>query len=76
MISYNIFFLYKIIATIIERTTLAININDADKGLLANSPKGTFIPKKELIIVGTLITIVAPAKNFIISFRLWFQIVQ
>ena len=33
-------------------------------------PKGTFIPRNEDIIVGIDRTMVAPARNFIILFRL------
>ena len=36
----------------------------------SRKPNGTFIPKKEEIIVGIENTIVIPAKTFIITFRL------
>ena len=50
-----------------------IKANDA--GLSPNSPSGTFIPKKDAIIVGTEKTIVIPARNFIITFKL-FDIIE
>ena len=45
-----------------------IKANDA--GFSPSSPRGTFIPKKDAIIVGTENTIVIPVKNFIKTFKL------
>ena len=47
------------------------NIMKNDKGLSLNIPRGTFIPIKLATMVGIDITIVRPARNFIILFRLF-----
>jgi hypothetical protein len=46
-----------------------------DKGLVSKLPKGTFIPIKLATMVGIEITIVKPARNFIIVFKLLEMIV-
>ena len=55
-----------IIDSIIERANIPI----AESGSVPKLPNGTFIPRNEDIIVGTDITIVTPARNFMTSFRL------
>ena len=59
------------IATKIEIKVANIPIPKKAQGLLLNIPKGTFIPRKEAIMVGIESTIVIPAKNFIIMFKLF-----
>ena len=49
--------------------------NRKDSSLFPIIPNGTFIPKKEAIIVGIENTIVIPAKNFIMTLRLLEMIV-
>ena len=58
-------------AAIRERMIDNKNIMKNDKGLSLNIPKGTFIPMKLATIVGIDITIVKPARNFIILFKLF-----
>ena len=52
--------------TIIEIRTK----NKKDKGFTPTSPRGTFIPINDAIIVGMEITSVIEVKNFITSFKL------
>ena len=64
------FFLRSIKAIIKEKTNEVIIKIGKALVLVLIDPKGTFIPRKEDIIVGIDSTIVAPAKNFIIMFKL------
>ena len=45
-------------------------MSSAAFGSLPRWTKGTFIPRKDEIMVGTEITIVMPARNFMILLRL------
>ena len=58
------------IAIIMDRTKEPILMINTDWGEVDKNPSGTFIPKKEYIMVGMDNTIVAPAKNFITIFKL------
>ena len=57
-------------AKISETINEIIQIIKNDKSLSPTIPSGTFIPKKEAIIVGTENTIVIAVKNFTITFKL------
>ena len=65
------FFFFNMIPTITDKiidttVTVIIELVSVDK-----LPRGIFIPKNDDIIVGTDITIVNPAKNFIAMFKLF-----
>ena len=64
------FFFFNHLASKIEIINETIQIKKKDNSLLPIKPNGTFIPKKEAIMVGIEKTIVIPAKNFMITFRL------
>lgn len=42
-----------------------------EKSLVLKNPSGTFIPKNDAIMVGIENTMVIPARNFMILFRLF-----
>ena len=58
-------------AIIIDNKKEILKRKKNEYGLWENFPKLTFIPIKEAIMVGIDITIVIPAKNFIIPFKLF-----
>lgn len=57
----------KIKVIVIQQSTTSKN----EKGFVPKSPKKTFIPKKEEIIVGIDIIKVTEVKNFIVPFKLF-----
>lgn len=59
------------LAANIEEAIAIITTRKNDSGFVSKSPNGTFIPIKLATIVGIDITIVNPAKNFIILFKLF-----
>ena len=65
------FFFLRIIATITDSIIDMIVTVIIEYGSLDKLPSGMFIPKKDDIIVGTDMTIVNPAKNFIAMFKLF-----
>ena len=64
------FFLFNQQANINDTIKETMQIIKNEKSLSPTTPNGTFIPKKDAIIVGIENTIVIPVKNFIITFKL------
>ena len=75
IISYNRFFLRKIIIKIIAMIKESPIMIIKEYGSVPKLPNETFMPKNEAIMVGIEITNVIEVKNFIISFKL-FEIIE